>query len=294
MKYQGLVVLFMLGMAGELVAQRDSDLNPNFQPPLPGVNDLLPALPATLPSSPNASFNIEAELEQFRHELKQLHEMQEELARNIKSTDAESERVAAQQRQELMDLVTKIARQGTARKAAALAAAREQQRKATAAAENAAREQMLADQAALGPSEADDPSASESLASAFDAANPLVAADITDAFALGKVLFNKGEYANAEKAFRRAKVDPGNEMTLKYLIATCLRRQNKWRAATELYKVVAESDQDPVLQRLAKWQIDNIRWTKESESQLEQLKKQRDKRIESSKSASVRSDARGQ
>jgi hypothetical protein len=42
------------------------------------------------------------------------------------------------------------------------------------------------------------------------------------------------------------------------------------------------------LKKLAKWQLDNIRWQQESESQLQQLQKQREKRLESNKSASAK------
>ena len=119
---------------------------------------------------------------------------------------------------------------------------------------------------------------------------PDVSVDIADAFALGKVLFRTGDFVGAERAFRKASVTSENEMTVKYLLATCLRRQSRWQSAMDAYKVVAESNQDPVLRDLAKWQLDNIRWLQQSESQLDQMRKQREKQLDVSHGQSANLD----
>lgn len=283
MRFHGLVLLAVLGLTKCLLAQDESaDSPPAFLPPIPANGESMPL--ETVTATPDLSLDVESELQQFRDEIRQFKAKYDEVAQDLKSTDSESERVSFQQRQELLDLMTRLARDGAARKVRSQLA-----KSAAKAKEEAAAASSLADQSNSVPEqpEPDESSLSEAEGLAIDATNPIVASEITDAFALGKVLFNRGEYGTAEKAFRKAKVTPENEMTLKYLIATCLRRQSKWRPAMEAYKVVAESDQDPVLQKLAKWQLDNIRWQQDSESQLEQLRKQREKQLDGQKSVSA-------
>ena len=288
MKYHGLVLIALLSLSNRLLAQSGSaDSGRGFPPPVPGSEQV----PAAIPS--NYPVNVDAELQQFRNEIRQFQSSCEEVARNLKTTDAENERVSNQQRQELLDLLTKLARNNGARKDAAR---RSQAAKQTAGPDVPSAESIAADQQflALEPDTDVDSNGALSAPLALDPSNPLVTSDVADAFGLGKILFNKGDFANAEKAFRRAKVAPENEMTLKYLVATCQRRQARWRQAIEGYKVVAESDKDPVLQKLAKWQLDNIRWHQESESQLEQLRKQREKRTATKKNETANAGSSGQ
>jgi tetratricopeptide (TPR) repeat protein len=264
MRYQGLVFLVVLALADSATAQSGS-LAPeqNFLPPSPrkldggNIGEPTPLLPSPVTAEPLASTNIEIEIKQFRSELRDFQTIREEVARGTRSTDAAAENLSTHQRQELMDLLAKLAKKSLARKTAA------------------AQAQLSASEPILRSS---DPA--ETPPVQIDSSDPTISIDVADAFALGKVLFKQGDFAGAEKAFRKTIVTSENEMTLKYLLATCLRRQSRWQPAIDGYKSVAESNQDPVLRDLAKWQLENIRWHQQSEAQLEQMRKQREKRLE--------------
>lgn len=97
-----------------------------------------------------------------------------------------------------------------------------------------------------------------------------------DPFALGRALFRIGEYERAEKAFRGVTPNGQNETYLKYLIATCLRKQNKAEEAVAIYQeVVLDNDADPILVESAQWQLSNIRWRQNMELQLKRLREVR-------------------
>lgn len=274
MRFQGLVFLVLLVMNELAVAQSGPPpAEQTFLPPSPQKLDAseepatLPSNPATLPSGPapvppsptiveaRQSTNMEAELQQFRNELREFQMIREDVARSTKATDAAADSLSTHQRQELMEMLTKLATKRLTRRNAG------------------GQNQPIAEQPVrpAQPVESPTPNAAPGPADSIDIAEP---------FALGKVLFRQGDFAGAEKAFRKTIVNSENEMTLKYLLATCLRRQSRWQPAIEAYKVVAESNQDPVLRDLAKWQLDNIRWHQQSESQLEQMRQQREKRLE--------------
>lgn len=281
MRFHGLILVALLSLTEFAGAQTTPVApGPNFLPPVLAGSEP-PALPL-----PDSQIDIQAELKQFRQELRQLQISRENFSQNMKSVDAESEQASTQQRQELLNLLTKLARTGANRKPAAPPAKLLPKGEEPAVIEERLDRQFLEPESA----EHNEPALSDTSTSILDVNDPLVTGDVADPFALGKVLFNRGDFVNAERAFRKSKVAPENEMTLRYLVATCLRRQSKWKQATELYKVVAESDRDPVLQKLAKWQVDNIRWHQESESQLEQLRKQREKRTSSKKTEPVNAD----
>lgn len=258
MRFQGLVFLVVLALADSVAGQEGPLPDQSFLPPSPRKLDAEGAEPTPLPPSPSTgeprtSTNMEAELQQFRMELREFQALREEVSRNTRSTDTVAENISTHQRQELMDMLAKLAKKSMTRKLA------------VPQSQFGTTEQMA--QPSLPPTlnvESSDPTASS---------------DVTDPFALGKVLFRQGDFAGAEKAFRRTAMNSENEMTLKYLLATCLRRQSRWQPAMDVYKVVAESNQDPVLRDLAKWQLDNIRWHLQSEAQLEQMRQQREKRM---------------
>ncbi len=266
MRFHGLVLLAVIGLTESIWAQNGlaptADL---FLPPSPrkseeGKNEPLP-LPLTSSATDSSSMvDIEMELRQFRSELREFQSVREEVARSTRSADADADRVSMQQRQELVELLTKLAKRRVAKKAP--------------------NPPVVAEPTHEPPPvvptlQADPPSAIPMLPT--ESATADVSVDIADAFALGKVLFRTGDFVGAERAFRKATVTPENEMTLKYLLATCLRRQSRWQPAIDTYKVVAGSNQDPVLRDLAKWQLDNIRWLQESETQLDKMRKQREK-----------------
>ncbi len=275
MKFHGLVFLGLLGLSESLSAQNGSTSSgQTFVPPPPGIpgtpnNEPLPLPvapnPATVNSGSDSANDIEAELRQFRSELREFQAMREEVARNTKAAEADTDRSILQQRQEMLELLTKLAKNRVTRKTALPPAA---------PAEDEA-EADLATEPELTTKPDDQTSAA---VAPIGTENLDFSAEAADPFSLGKVLFRTGDFVGAEKAFRRATVAADNEMTLKYLLATCLRRQSKWKPSMDAYQIVAESNQDPVLRDLAKWQLENIRWHQQSESQLEQMRKQRMKK----------------
>lgn len=275
MKFHGLVFLTVVSLATPTFAQTGSPGGESgFPPPAPQKFDAASGEPSPLPLAPPVtepgqpvparadaalSASIELELKQFRNELREFQAVREEVARNSKATEDAADHLSSHQRQELMTLLTKLAKQNLARKNAG----------------------------SVPPPNADPvlPKSAPSVPTPEATVTPQPTIDVdpvtvADPFALGKVLFRSGDFVGAEKAFRKAAVTSENEMMIKYLLATCLRRQSRWKPAIETYKLVAESNQDPVLRDLAKWQLDNIRWHQQSEVQMEQLRQQREKKSE--------------
>jgi hypothetical protein len=257
------------------------------------------------PADLSLPVDVDSELSQFRNELRQFQSTVEDVGRETKETESNSDRISTQQRQELLDLMTKLARKGRPKpdskivrmNPGALRPAEPLPIDVHPAESELANElnshprpgqssdvEMDADAVADTDDEIDE---TLEVSKPLDPNNPLVTGDVADAFALGKVLFRNGDFVNAEKALRKAVVEPENEMTVKYLTATCLRRQKRWRRATEMYQVVANSERDPILQKLSKWQIENIRWQQESEAQLKQLRQQREKQSQPKKNAAA-------
>ena len=212
----------------------------------------LPIGPATRLKSPAGveSSTLESELEALRADLESFHALSDEVTRNTRNAETEAERALHRQRQELLDILTKVATQGISQKAN------------------------------TKKSDTKPAPVSETVASpapeAAETKTPAVTDAAVDNFALGKVLFRAGDYVKAEQAFRKVVQTDDNRLIVKYLIATCLRKRSQWSAAVEAYKEIAASDKDPVLRDLAKFQLDGIRWTQDTEKQIEQLKKQRE------------------
>ena len=107
-------------------------------------------------------------------------------------------------------------------------------------------------------------------------AQPRSADKIVDPFALGRTLFKAGQFRESEQAFRKVKVTDDNRVLMQYLVATCLRKQSLWNQAAKAYRIVAENKDDPALRDLAAWQLENIRWSQQTESQLENLRQLRE------------------
>lgn len=286
MKYHGLVLFTSLGIAAggwTQAAFAEDELPPAPSDKESTIVEPRPLPDTVIPEPTDDHINVNDAIRQFRNELSEFQAMREEIARSTRATMTEAERTTIQQRQELLDLLNQLARKNAARKSTPptppqLPSTIQLPPAADDAIEPRSEfEEAEPEAPATGtPAEATD----------SDTASQIEAVDPADAFALGKVLFRAGDFAGAEKAFRKAVVTAENELTLKYLLATCLRRQSQWKASADTYKQVVDSNQDPVLRDLAKWQLDNIRWHQQSEAQLQQLRKQRDKRPESNKSAS--------
>lgn len=211
---------------------------------------------------------LEEELRRLREDLKLFEAARDQATRNRKSVDAEAERSSSAQRQDLIDLLTKFATKRATARATAPSS------KATTP---TAPEEPI--ESVVPPPEI--PNVTESVEASPP--EPVVTRGspvldkVVDPFALGKVLMKTGDYATAEQAFRKVKVTDENRTMVQYLMATAIRKQSQWKRATEAYRVVADSDHDPVLRDLAKWQIENIRWQQQTEQQLDQMRKQRER-----------------
>lgn len=250
MRLHGSVSLSLLMMAQSVVGQ--DDIVPR---PLDPIDRLTAPELMTVPRStgpgnsldPGSSTGpstLENEIEALRADLQAFHALSDEVARSARSAELEADRTMLRQRQEMLDILTKMATQGLSRKPEAKVKA--------------------------APAEPVAPPTPDSVIV------PPVTDTAVDHFALGKVLFRAGEYPKAEQAFRKVTPTDDNRLMLKYLIATCLRKRSQWQAAIDTYREVAESDKDPVLRDLAKFQLDGIRWNQDTEKQIEQLRKQRE------------------
>jgi hypothetical protein len=248
MRFHGLVTLASLMVAPTLFAQ-DYIPSQSFIPsspmqaapelnavPLPAVPLASPpasAIPSRSSSFNNAGETLEGELDALRSDLRSFHSLSEEVARNARAAEADADRTMIRQRQEMLDILTKLATQGLTKKV-----------------EQPERPKLVL---STRPEEIVVPPVTDSA---------------VDQFALGKSLFRAGEYVKAEQAFRKVAV--GDE-------------RSQWKGAVEAYREVAASDKDPVLRDLANFQLDGIRWNQETELQIEQLRKQRERQLIPSK-----------
>lgn len=262
MRYHGLVTLALFGLAPASFGQDyipsqsfipsqsladGPELNPVPQPALPMPVPSPSVSPGPLRDLNSGGETLEAELESLRSELRSFHSLSEEVARSARAAEADADRTMIRQRQEMLDILTKLATQGLAKKA-----------------EPSERSKRTMPVLSTTPEAVEAPEVTDTT---------------IDPFALGKSLFRAGEYAKAEQAFRKVAVNDDNRLMVKYLIATCLRKRSQWKGAIEAYREVAASDKDPVLRDLANFQLDGIRWNQETEKQIEQLRKQRERQL---------------
>ncbi|MEI8381768.1 MAG: CDC27 family protein [Planctomycetota bacterium] len=253
MRLQGLVSLVLLATSSVAVSQEPLPLPPEparqIGPEL--STQPLPTGPTSRLRSPSAveTSSLESELEALRADLESFHALSDEVTRSTRNAETDAERALHRQRQEMLDILTKLATQGISQKPVA----KKNDKK---------------------PALANQPVAPV-IPDAVETQTPAVTDAAVDNFALGKVLFRAGDYVKAEQAFRKVVQTDDNRLMVKYLIATCLRKRSQWSAAIEAYKEIAASEKDPVLRDLAKFQLDGIRWTQDTEKQIEQLKKQR-------------------
>ena len=259
MRYHGLVTLTLALLAQPLLAQDTSipralDNPPELSTvPLPAAPSFTPPLSnPTRVSNPNAGLEtLEGELEALRSDLQSFHALSDDVGRSVRAAEADADRTMIRQRQEILDVLTKLATQGLAKKV-----------------------EPPAHPKRTEPVLSNTPEAIKA---------PAVTDSAVDQFALGKSLFRAGEYAKAEQAFRKVTLTDDNRLMVKYLIATCLRKRSQWQAASDAYREVAASDKDPVLRDLANFQLDGIRWNQDTEKQIEQLRKQRERQLVPSK-----------
>ena len=295
MRHHGWASLAFLGLTGTLLAQQEASPPQLLRVPsaqaLRGP-DARSAEPAPLPLrtvEAESGLSLEDELIQLRRELQSFDAARDEVLRSTKTVDAESDRVAIQQRQELLDVLTKLATKGITRRSKPVVPSTPQVTSVPPATSAKAVDPFAEPVApVVKPPVA--PAAPKPVVIPEPPTFP-IPDDPVDPFALGNVLFRSGDYAAAEKAFAKVQPTDENRMMLKFLTATCLRKRSQWKPASDAFRVVAGSNQDPVLRDLAKWQLDNMAWYQQTESQLDQMRAERDKRTATSKSRSATADA---
>ena len=294
MRHHGWTSLAFLGLSGTLLAQ------PETAPPqllrVPSAQalrspDARSAEPLPLRTTEAESgLSLEEELTQLRRELKSFDVARDELLRSTKTVDAESDRVAIQQRQELLDVLTKLATKGITRRSKPVASSTPQVTSTPRSTSVNAVDPFAEPVTPVVTPPIAAPVAPKPVIIPEPPAFP-IPEDPADPFALGNVLFRSGDYASAEKAFAKVQPTDENRMMLKFLTATCLRKRSQWKPANDAFRVVAGSNQDPVLRDLAKWQLENLAWSQQTESQLDQMRAERDKRTAAGKTRAAASDA---
>lgn len=100
--------------------------------------------------------------------------------------------------------------------------------------------------------------------------------------ALGKLHFRQGDFDQALVMFRRIAQEPPEQQTvqdhlfLQYMIATCLRKLESFNEALDVYSEVATSEDDEIIARYAKWQMELIRWRERLKERTTDLKQSTD------------------
>lgn len=103
-----------------------------------------------------------------------------------------------------------------------------------------------------------------------------------DLMALGKLHFRQGDFDQALVMFRRIAQEPPEQQTvqdhlfLQYMIATCLRKLESFNEALDVYSEVATSEDDEIIARYAKWQMELIRWRERLKERTTDLKQSTD------------------
>ncbi len=198
--------------------------------------------------------SFDAELEQLRKDIATTKELREKVATEAGQPLASDAAAAQEQRRVLLELLTKLATKNVPPK----------NTWEPPALEVASPSTPKVSETNIGETKLNTP-----------ATHPLITEKIVDPYALGRALFRAGDYVGAEQAFRKVKASDDNRVLLQYLVATCLRKQLKWEQAAKAYRKVADQKDDPTLRDLAIWQLDNIRWNQQTNTQLEELRQLR-------------------
>lgn len=222
-------------------------------PPSPLPSEDTSADNSAAPSSDLPSF--ESELSRLRQGIATMRQLREQVAEEAGQPLATDAAATQKQRRELLELLTKLASKSLSHSSAP-------------APEPAKPQKPAPEPIPVRVKTVTKPSPTSD--------HPLITDKIVDPFGLGRALFRAGDYRGAEQAFRKVKVTEDNRVLVQYLIATCLRKQSLWEQAVKAYRVVAENNVDPALRDLAVWQLENIHWHRQTESQLEQLRELRE------------------
>lgn len=212
--------------------------------------ELLPSPAVQLPNEPSS---FDEELEKLQREVAAIKTLRERISEEASRPLGIDSLKVQEQRQELFDLLTKLATRKPSPPPAAAPI-------------------VSAPVQPLDPIVEPKPEPKTLGNPSSKTGHPLITDKIVDPYALGRALFRAGDFSGAEQAFRRTTVTDENRIMLQYLIATCLRKQSQWEQAAKAYRIVSENKEDPALRDLALWQMENIRWHQQTATQLEQLR----------------------
>jgi hypothetical protein len=101
---------------------------------------------------------------------------------------------------------------------------------------------------------------------------------VPDPLTLAHALFKAGNYADALYAYRLVPLDgltASERVPVKYMIATCLKKQGKTEEAAGIFREIANSPGDEQLAACAQWQLGAMRWHKDLQEQLERVRQRR-------------------
>jgi len=284
------------------VEERAPRMSPPARPPLGQQDEMRRARPTAeyAGSSDEESIiaGLDRELQLLRTERQALRHPRDELlhaAQQAKDLGAEGGDVTGnagdQPRRQLNDLLSRLAARGLKRKTESapprllpnsLRAAKPLEPTQNSFAGNESAANVTVSDSARRPIDQDD--------SLVKPAVP-VATGPEDPFASGKALFRAGDYDGALTAFCR--IDSGglsesDRLLLRYLTATCLRKQGRWEEAQAEYTAVANSRADEVLADNARWQLGTIRWRRDLEDQVAKLRQLQQESLEENPKLEIR------
>jgi tetratricopeptide (TPR) repeat protein len=91
-------------------------------------------------------------------------------------------------------------------------------------------------------------------------------------------LYKTGNFDAALRAFRlvdSSSLGSEDKAFVQYMTASCLRRLGRNTEAMSIYREVADAKEDAFLAECAIWQLSNLRWRKELQTQLDELRERR-------------------
>ncbi len=109
---------------------------------------------------------------------------------------------------------------------------------------------------------------------------PPTAGKVVDLPALADSLFQAGDHEGALGIYRlmESTVQSNQDrIAIQYQIACCFRKLGRLNEAAALYREIISADQDRILADCATWQLEAIRWRRDLESQLQQIRQRREK-----------------
>jgi hypothetical protein len=99
-----------------------------------------------------------------------------------------------------------------------------------------------------------------------------------DPFLLAQALFRAADFDGALRTYRKLDQDSltrEDRVMAQFMIACCLRKLGKLEEAASVYREVANAREDEVLTDCALWHLSAIRWRRDMETQLEEIRQRR-------------------